>query len=555
MSPYSFEPSEVFGHQVPRISHYPERVHHGVLVPGGSGKITEVGQAAIDLAALAGLHLDPWEQLVLSEMLAERDHWYYNDILETNMRTFAAYEVGLVVSRQNGKGSILEARELAGLFLLGERTILHTAHEAPTAFEGFSRIEALISGTPELRKEVARGGIKWSHGSESITLRSGQRLLFKTRTKGGARGFTVDCLVFDESMYLKKEHIEAMGMAVSARPNAQKIYTGSAGTKESEHMGRVRARGIKGNDPRLAFMEWSVDACTDLCPKDCTEHDRTQITEQELRNLSPEGLERAHVQLVESYRKSNPGLGYRLTVENIESERMSYSHESFKQERLGVGDWPVDGDAWSVIPEEAWFQRVDVVATPQAPLVFAIDVTPDMAYSCIAVGGLTGEVIDDVKRVSVEVTQDAKRYDHRHGRGWVVARMLDLAKEWRPRYVVIDKGSQAGPFIDDLEEPLRELGVEILSPTMREYAQGCGMFYSAIVPRRGNAPYLVHHDQPMLNAAVAGAEKRDLSDLWAWDKRNASADISPLVACTHALWGVHKAETLVQASAPWVMRR
>jgi hypothetical protein len=37
-------------------------------------------------------------------------------------------DVGLVVPRQNGKGTILEARELAGLFLFGE-SILHTSHE------------------------------------------------------------------------------------------------------------------------------------------------------------------------------------------------------------------------------------------------------------------------------------------------------------------------------------------------------------------------------------------------------------------------------------------
>lgn len=497
---------------------------------------------------MAGLDLDPWEKLGLDQMLAERDVLYFNDVLGTDMYTYAAKEVGLVVSRQNGKGSILEARELAGLFLLGERTILHTAHEFPTAKEGFQRIEALISGCPELKKEVARGGIKWSHGDESITLRSGQRLLFKTRTKGAGKGFTIDCLIFDEAMFLKPEHVQAMLPTTAARPNAQHIYTGSAGDKESEHLGRVRSRAIKRSDPRLAYMEWSVDACTDLCPRDCDEHDRTEIVDP--HRMTPEELRCAEKELVQSYAKSNPGLGYRLTVENIESERRSMAREVFLRERLGVGDWPVEGDAWSVIDEENWMQRADELTVPQAPLVFSIDVTPDLAYACIAVAGQTGEVVEGVKRVSVEVTKNAQRYDHRSGRGWVVARALDLAKEWRPRYFVIDKGSQAGPFIDDLEEPLKKLGVEILSPTMREYAQACGMFYSSVVPRRGNVPYLVHHDQPMLNAAVAGAEKRDLSDLWAWDKRNASADISPLVACTNALWGVHKVETVKERPKP-----
>jgi hypothetical protein len=50
---------------------------------------------------------------------------------------WAAFEVGLNVARQNGKGSILEARELAGLFLLGERLIIHSAHEFATSLEAF----------------------------------------------------------------------------------------------------------------------------------------------------------------------------------------------------------------------------------------------------------------------------------------------------------------------------------------------------------------------------------------------------------------------------------
>lgn len=487
---------------------------------------------------MAGLHLDPWEVLVLTEMLGERDDWYYNDVLKTDMRQYSAYEVGLMVSRQNGKGSILEARELAGLFLLGERTILHTAHEFPTAKEGFQRIEALISGCPELKKEVARGGIKWSHGDESITLVSGQRLVFKTRTKGAARGFTIDCLIFDEAMYLKQEQIAAMMPAVSARPNAQLIYTGSAGDKDSDHLGRARSRGIDGSDPRLAYLEWSVDSCTDFCPPACSEHDRTTI--EEPQRLSPEQLSVARGELVQSYAKANPGLGYRLSVENIESERRSMSPEVFKRERLGVGDWPVEGNAWAVIDEESWRARYSDLSAPQSPLVFAIDVTPDASHACITVAGLNGEQVNGVDQVHVEVTQNGARYDHRPGRGWVVERMIDLCKRHKPKYVVIDKAYQAGPLFDELEEPLKRLGVEILCPTMREYAQACGLFYSACVPRRDNAPYLVHPDQPMLTAAVAGSEKRDIQDAWAWDKRNASADISPLVAATHALWGVHK---------------
>lgn len=435
----------------------------------------------------------------------------------------ACYESAIVVSRQNGKGSVIEICELAWLFLLGARTILHTAHEFPTAREGFQRIEALIAGTPELKAEVARGGIKWSHGDESITLKSGQRLLFKTRTKGAARGFTIDKLIMDEAMVLKADQVSALQPATSARPDPQILLTGSAGNKESEHFGRARSRGIAGSDPRLFFAEWSIDYCNDFCPTPCDEHDRADTPE--------------------SYAKSNPGLGRRIQIENIESERRGMAPEVFLRERLSVGDWPVEGNAWAVIDEESWKARHEVMSAPQFPYVFAVDVSPDVAHACIVAGGFNGETIDGVKQIHVEVTQNGARYDHRSGRGWVVDRLKDLCKTHKPRYVVIDKAYQAGPIYDELVDPLKKLGVEIICPTMREYAQACGLFYSAVVPRRENAPYLVHLDQPMLTAAVAGAEKRDIQDAWAWDKRNASADITPLVAATHALWGVHKMDT------------
>jgi hypothetical protein len=56
-----------------------------------------------------------------------------------------------VVGRQNGKNAILEARELAGLFLLGEKLIIHTAHEQKTASEHFRRMLNRIKGTPQLQ--------------------------------------------------------------------------------------------------------------------------------------------------------------------------------------------------------------------------------------------------------------------------------------------------------------------------------------------------------------------------------------------------------------------
>ena len=82
--------------------------------------------------------------------------------------------------RQNGKGAILEAIELAGLFLFGEQLILHSAHEFKTAQEAFRRVLQLVENTDHLRKRVAR--VRTSHGEEGIELTTGARLRFVARS-------------------------------------------------------------------------------------------------------------------------------------------------------------------------------------------------------------------------------------------------------------------------------------------------------------------------------------------------------------------------------------
>jgi hypothetical protein len=49
-------------------------------------------------------------------------------------------------------------------------------------------------------------------------------------------------------------------------------------------------------------------------------------------------------------------------------------------------------------------------------------------------------------------------------------------------------------------------------------------------------------DRSLANAAVAGAMTRPLGDAWAWSRKNSTVDISPLVACTLALWGLETLE-------------
>ncbi|MGN7136778.1 terminase [Streptomyces pseudogriseolus] len=469
----------VYGWQVPPIQVAPPAV-------------STAGQEAIDLAARAGLVLDPWQQHVLRVGMGEKPDG-----------SWASFEVAVNVPRQNGKGGIIEARELWGLFIGGEELILHSAHEFKTAKNAFKRIERLIRQTPDLHKRVKT--YRQTVGEEGIELHTGQLLRFIARSKGSGRGFTGHCNIMDEDMILGDNEMDALLPTMAAVQDPQIWYLGSAGIgAPSVQLGRLRRRALAaieagGTDPSLAYMEWSADPHVDECPQDCTAHDDQDSDEAVL--------------------KSNPGVGYRLSLEKVARERATLSKDGYARERLGVGDYPSDvADTWQVIGEDAWRALAAAESAPSDPVAFAIDMTPERSHAAIAVAG------EWRGGTHVEVV------DHRPGTGWVVERAKELHDRWGPRCWVVDGAGPAGSLIADLEDAL---GVEVVQPKGREVAAACGQFYDAVAEQT-----LSHLDQAPLAAALAGAQQRPLGDAWAWARRIVSVDISPLVAATLAKWGL-----------------
>lgn len=445
----------------------------------------------MDLAASAGLVLDPWQQHVLDEGMGEN--------AEGN---WAAPEVVVNIPRQNGKGAIIEARVLWGLFIGGEKQILLSAHEFKTTHNTMKRIERLISGSPDLHKRVK--AYHKTIGREGIELHDGRELRYIARSRGSGRGFTADCVIFDECMVLGDDAMSALAPTSDAVDNSQLWYLGSAGIGHpSQQLARLRKRALQSMesgvpDPVLAYLEWSIDAHVAECGQGCTDHD--------------------DVDSVASLLKANPAVGYRLQVEKSMHRRLTLGDDLYARERLGVGDYPSDtGDTWSVISEGAWRALADAEAAAGDPVVFAIDMTPERSHTAICVAGGCGSA------VHVEVV------DHQPDTGWVVQRAKELHEKWRPARWVVDAGGPAGSLIPDLE---RELGIEVTVPKTREVAQACGQFIDAVTDQT-----TVHLDQAPLAAALAGAELRKLGEASAWARRGVSVDISPLVAATLARWG------------------
>lgn len=453
------------------------------------GAVGSAGDEAVDLAMVAALELDDWQQFVLRHALAERAG-----------HRWAAFEVGLVVPRQNGKGGILEARELTGLFLLGE-TIIHSAHEFPTSLEAFRRLLGLIEQTPELEQRVLR--VSRSHGEEGIDLRGGARIRFRTRTKGGGRGFSADLVILDEAMILPTEVMGALMPTLSARPNPQLWYTGSAVDQRVHHSGfvfsAVRNRGWAGGDESLAFFEWSVDPRTQEMIDAGVRADPSMVTSEVAADE-------------DGWLRANPSMEVgRVTVGHVRNEHRSMDRRTFAVERLGVGDWPdPDPDAGSVIDMVVWDGLVDDLVVMPERMVFAFDVSPDRRSAAVVAAAVLGD-----GRVMVEVV------DHRSGAGWVVDRVNELASGHGPMAVVCDGRGQAHGFAHDT-------GAVVVDTS--EHVMACGQFFDLSSDGR-----LVHRGDPVLREAVRGAKTRPLGDAWAWTRRSSMVDITTLVAATLAV--------------------
>jgi hypothetical protein len=72
-----------------------------------------------------------------------------------------------------GKNDKIAARELAGLILFGERLIIHTAHEFPTANESFLRMVAVFENWDDLRRGWPGSGTRTASRASSSCRGSG----------------------------------------------------------------------------------------------------------------------------------------------------------------------------------------------------------------------------------------------------------------------------------------------------------------------------------------------------------------------------------------------
>lgn len=123
--------------------------------------------------------------------------------------------------------------------------------------------------------------------------------------------------------------------------------------------------------------------------------------------------------------------------------------------------------------------------------------------------------------------------DHRKGVDWVVPWVKARVDRNRLHGVVADEMTglverkHGRAFLVGTRVP-----VTVAAAEGKDMAVACARFYDAVIDGS-----LRHTDQPQVNVALSVARKRPVAGAWAWNRKDAQSDITPVVAETLALWG------------------
>ena len=324
------------GSQEPRIKVEPYRVESD-------------GPDAALLYSEYAYPLDPWQDAIL-------ECWLGKD--ESGLYTVTS--AGLSEPRQNGKNTCLEARELFGLAINGER-ILHTAHQVRTAKKSFRRLANIFTDKrhPEVMDLVKQ--IRYTNGEESIELLNGGIIEFSSRSRQAVRGFDgISLIVFDEAQELTDEQIEAMlpTLAASSTGTRQIIYTGTPPYPgcPGDVFRRRRTICLDAPGKHDAWHEWSVAA------------DSVDDINVEDRSI---------------WYMTNPALGIRLTEEFVLEELQTEKKDGFARERLGWWSPLIVSKNEPVFDEEVWDACLSKAKKPAGKTAFGIKFSADGTEVCL----------------------------------------------------------------------------------------------------------------------------------------------------------------------------
>lgn len=461
-----------------------------VVHPPAAASLAEAHAAIRQWEHYSGKTLDSAQRLAVELMMAESagGRW-------------AARTTGRAESRQNGKGDEVEVVEAWGLTQRGE-AIVHTAHEIPTSKSAHERLVAHLEHR-DLSRLVSK--VTYGNGNQTIQMRSGAIIVYRTRTAGGGRGLDdISRLVVDEAQHAQPEQLASSLPILAANPNPQTNFIGSAGIADrSDWWWHLRKRAIE------------VGAWDDGGEFSWLEHSAEEVSlsrDGRVISIAPNPEDR------EAWARANPALGVRIEEAFLAEELRTLGPALFAREHLCVWD-PYPGADEGFIPFDDWADLVIEAPTGLRSVSFGLAVAADGASAAVASAGRlpSGHLYVDT-------------LDDRPGTDWLFDFLTDHHSRKKTPYRV-NPAAPEGAFV----RPLEEVGVDVVQVSAREYQQACGEVLDAI--KNGT----IHHlGQPSLDRAVRAVQRRDVGKegAWVWAEPASAVDITTIKAATLALTGV-----------------
>lgn len=449
---------------------------------------TPKGDGAIQLYKSTGQALLEWQEMQINAIMTtnEEDLWSY-------------MKYGLCISRRNGKGEILAAREFYGIVNLEEK-VCHTAHRTTTSHDAFTRLYALLkkSGYEEHSKKKADMPGKSfyaskQYGLERIEVYGGGIIDFRTRTNNGGLGEGFDLLIIDEAQEYTAKQESALAYTVSASPNPQIIMTGTPPTATSggDVFEALRGAVTSGRAEEVGWSEWSIEKQTD------------------------------DVSNVDLWYQFNPSLGTILKERNIRAE-LSTGVVDFNIQRLGL--W-VKYSQKSEISAAEWNElKVDQMPEIIERYYIGVKYGKDGVHVAASIAARTpgGSIFVE--------TLDCQSV--RHGVGW----LLEYFHNPKVAEVVIDGAN--GQAI--LAAQMKQMGYKApILPRVAEVIAANATFEQLLAAKR-----LCHTGQPSLAGSVSNCEKRAIGSNGGFGYKSISDiyDIAIMDSAILAVWSAANAK-------------
>lgn len=466
-----------------------------VHVPAGN---PDIGNEAVRFVKWASMTLLPWQNDYLRDIL----------LTQPNGMWSSRESVG-IISRQNGKGEVLVARELVGVYLLGEKTILHTAHLMDTAQDAQARLWDIIENNPALYNwwlnDPETPGVpvnRVGNGKECIVFPNGARIFFRTRTKKTGRGLSVDLLIFDECYDLPKESYSAISKLTRAKRRAHTMYISSAVNREEHFHGEIlsakRWAAMDGANLML-LKEWSPDPDDDPFDIDTIAKCNPSLVQDE-----PFGA------ILED-----------LLAEAETAKKSSALLNSYMVESLAKGNWEprdsdMDNDFVPIIEPEQWEEKTSV-PLPYTDACLAVEADPegDKMAMVMALYG-KGKIYLSLN--------DVHDFDRKN----VETKTLEYVNKHDPVALCFD------PYgtLSTLVEPLRKANVEPELLNGSKVSQAYELLLT--LWKEGK---ILHDGDERWYAALRVAKERSKNGRYRSIDRY-SGDVSCLIAASIAVWGL-----------------